>query len=452
MRLRTMAVALGVLCLLGVSSATTVAQTATIVDFPDPAMFFQNTSFAIDGDVAYIPSYDNDTLWSFSLSTGELLDEDGLALLGNASDVHMFANNILALPGWFPDQGIFVADVSDPSNLVELGVIALPTTTNVQGQEIAVDDNGVIGYVADFLDDTLYSFNVETLALEDADGLVLPANPDRIGLAGTRLAMADTSNGDIMVADVSDPTNMTFVGTIDLPGSNSFGSDDNIVFAADGQTGFITTNERKAYAFDVIDMTVLNGDGFSFGTQNYGCNVDLVGTTLACLWGRGLTFLDVSDPTNPTLISNGNFGGVIAPQGGATVALTADGTMAAVPVVYPGNYVYTIDVATGEQVSERFAVDATPNYLDIFAPGDQIALANTGSDGRVTLISELFGVIVGDVDGDGDVDLTDLAALLGSYGAATGDPNFDEAADFNDDGVVNLTDLAALLSNYGYGV
>jgi len=57
----------------------------------------------------------------------------------------------------------------------------------------------------------------------------------------------------------------------------------------------------------------------------------------------------------------------------------------------------------------------------------------------------------GDVDGDGDVDLADLAALLAAYGACTGDPFYNAAADFDDSGCVNIADLANLLSRYGEG-
>jgi hypothetical protein len=58
--------------------------------------------------------------------------------------------------------------------------------------------------------------------------------------------------------------------------------------------------------------------------------------------------------------------------------------------------------------------------------------------------------IIGDVDGDHDVDLSDLAALLASYGDCVGDPGFNANADFDGDGCVTLSDLAALLGNYGY--
>ena len=59
---------------------------------------------------------------------------------------------------------------------------------------------------------------------------------------------------------------------------------------------------------------------------------------------------------------------------------------------------------------------------------------------------EIFTLqIEGDVDGDGDVDLSDLATLLANYGlSGPGLPG-----DIDSDGDVDLSDLAALLANYG---
>jgi hypothetical protein len=436
-------------------AAPLLGQNAKVVEFPDPALFYQNTTFDIQGNVAYVPSFDNDVLWSFSLATGELLDPDGLALPapGTASDPFIFPNDRLAIPGWFPSQAVLVVDISDPTNLAEIGVIAFPPTTNIQGQNVEIDDNGVIGYIAGFPDDKLYSFNIDTLSLEDPDGLALPGNPDRIAVAGDRLAIVDTTNGRIMVADVSNPAALALAGVINLPGANTFGSNDNIVFAADGQTGFVSSNERVLYSFNVVTLSLLDPDGIAFGTQSFGDHVAIHGNTVACVWSRGLAFIDVSDPTDLALLSNANFGGTVAPQGDAAVAFTADGTGAAIPVIYPGNYVYTFDVATGAQVAPRFLVDDQPNYLTIFQPGDQVGVLCSGSDAdNIWLIQGLFGNIPGDLDGDGDVDLSDLAELLAAYGTCVGDPDYNPDADLDDSGCIDLADLATLLSNYGYGV
>lgn len=55
---------------------------------------------------------------------------------------------------------------------------------------------------------------------------------------------------------------------------------------------------------------------------------------------------------------------------------------------------------------------------------------------------------LGDLDGDEDTDLSDLALLLAAYGSCTGDGNYNPAADLDNSGCVNLADLAALLSDY----
>lgn len=51
----------------------------------------------------------------------------------------------------------------------------------------------------------------------------------------------------------------------------------------------------------------------------------------------------------------------------------------------------------------------------------------------------------GDLDGDGDVDLTDLAALLADFGCSTTPCT----GDLNGDGVTDIADLSLLLANFG---
>lgn len=57
--------------------------------------------------------------------------------------------------------------------------------------------------------------------------------------------------------------------------------------------------------------------------------------------------------------------------------------------------------------------------------------------------------LVGDIDGDGDVDLTDLSILLASYGTTSSDPGYNPDADLNGDGQVDLEDVSLLLANFG---
>jgi hypothetical protein len=59
--------------------------------------------------------------------------------------------------------------------------------------------------------------------------------------------------------------------------------------------------------------------------------------------------------------------------------------------------------------------------------------------------------LIGDLNCDDDVDLSDLAALLAAYGSCAGDPDYRGVADLDGNGCVELSDLAALLANYGAG-
>ena len=56
--------------------------------------------------------------------------------------------------------------------------------------------------------------------------------------------------------------------------------------------------------------------------------------------------------------------------------------------------------------------------------------------------------IPGDLNGDGIVDATDLALVLGKWGPCP-DPPADCPADLNSDGEVNAADLAIVLGNWG---
>ncbi len=117
--------------------------------------------------------------------------------------------------------------------------------------------------------------------------------------------------------------------------------------------------------------------------------------------------------------------------------------------------VYTLAPGESTTATRTFAItDASWTYREdakivVFArvPGTPAPkeIHNVG-----VLAWPFESAVEGDVDGDGDVDLTDLSALLAAYGTCEGDPGYNADADFDGDGCITLVDLAILLANYGY--
>jgi len=65
------------------------------------------------------------------------------------------------------------------------------------------------------------------------------------------------------------------------------------------------------------------------------------------------------------------------------------------------------------------------------------------------VFAELLLKILGDVDGDGDVDVSDIVGFNETYGSSSEDANWNPSCDFNRDNIVNILDLATLSGNYG---
>ncbi|MFN0134736.1 MAG: FG-GAP repeat domain-containing protein [Phycisphaerae bacterium] len=86
---------------------------------------------------------------------------------------------------------------------------------------------------------------------------------------------------------------------------------------------------------------------------------------------------------------------------------------------------------------------------DLLATNDAFAFQ---PDHLTMLINGCAGIVApppcpGDVDGDGDIDLSDLSTLLANFGAASGQTR--AQGDLDGDGDVDLSDLAQLLANFG---
>jgi len=94
--------------------------------------------------------------------------------------------------------------------------------------------------------------------------------------------------------------------------------------------------------------------------------------------------------------------------------------------------------------------------MDTSTPGPKVGTLTIGNDAPenpewiVTLVGEVGGgEVPGDVDGDGDVDQSDLGLLLTAFGKCVGDPDYNPDADFDGNGCVGQEDLGLLLGNFG---
>jgi hypothetical protein len=130
----------------------------------------------------------------------------------------------------------------------------------------------------------------------------------------------------------------------------------------------------------------------------------------------------------------------------------------------------TIDTTTGECniVGAGLGFDVQ-GYGDLAFTLDGQYLILTANQGEMYLVDKMSGESLGsfgtlpfftsaiapvgmgepcsgDVDGDGFRDLSDLGALLASFGMSTGDPLYNPDADFDNDGDVDLGDLGELLA------
>jgi hypothetical protein len=84
-------------------------------------------------------------------------------------------------------------------------------------------------------------------------------------------------------------------------------------------------------------------------------------------------------------------------------------------------------------------------FVKVSEPGTLTILV--GGQKRATGTYQTFTTLVGDVDGDGTVNLADLEAFASAYLSKPGYPRYNSAADFNLDGIVNQLDAKAIMLN-----
>lgn len=374
---------------------------------PPPANLFQNSSFAVRGDALYVASDDHDMFWTFSLSTGRLL-HPGLFLPGPglASNPVTYGTDLVVLTGWFPTPSIMVIDTSNEAAPRIAGRIEVPEGASVQGL-VPLTANGTVGFIGSFSDDRIYSFDARALTLLDADGLLLPGNPDRTTLAGTKEAplvvLVDTQNGGLMVVDASSPRELRLVGSVRFPAPTSFSSANRPFTASDGRTVFVVSQERKLWAIDAPTATLLDPDGVSFGRDGAGLTVALDDSrqplssvaarrTAVALGQQGAAVIDATNPRELRVVHEVDFAGPALVQGDADAVFSADGSLVAVPLIGPAMSVVAVDVAGGRVTGDPVLVGEQPNAMSLLADG-RLAVMCSGQPDGIWLIGGLLDAV-----------------------------------------------------------
>ncbi len=107
---------------------------------------------------------------------------------------------------------------------------------------------------------------------------------------------------------------------------------------------------------------------------------------------------------------------------------------------------YPLTLEVGQSLTFTFTWDTTgvpcQNYT-LTAVATIPTGSNALSDGNITI------KLMGDVNGDGRVDLRDLALAVRAFGSAPSGPNWNPFADVNGDGKVDLKDVALIARNFG---
>jgi parallel beta-helix repeat protein len=163
----------------------------------------------------------------------------------------------------------------------------------------------------------------------------------------------------------------------------------------------VTPSSPKAYVGDVVAITVV-AENQGTETETFNVTVKYENTTLA-----------ISGVVGIQEVAN------LAPQETATLMFSWN-TADAQPCVY-----HTI------------SAEAT------IVSGETDTEDNVYSDGTVKIN------LVGDITGDGAVDIADLSIVSLAFGAFEGEPEYNPEADLIKDGVVDTRDVALVCRNYG---
>lgn len=267
-------------------------------------------------------------------------------------------------------NGLYVFDITDPDSLIEIELIDLTNT-----RQVAVSAH--YAYIADMeagfrVFDARDPSNLSLLQTVDTPGTAVGVRAD-----GNYLYVADWDAG-LHVYDVSDPANPVLEHSYDTPGGcGKIDVAGEHAFVADGDAGLVVLN-----ACNQVGPTTV-GD---YDTPGTALNLAVAGHYAYVADGaEGLQVIDIADPYNPTLIG------------------TFPSTREIHDVVIKGNYAFianhqngltVVDVGDPSNPTELGRIDDYPTMVSVAVEGDHayIGAASGYYTYDVTDVTAMFQV------------------------------------------------------------
>ena len=163
----------------------------------------------------------------------------------------------------------------------------------------------------------------------------------------------------------------------------------------------VTSSDTQAYVGEIVNITVVAENQGSF-TETFNVTAIYENVTLAILGTVG----------TQEIIN-------LAPQQNVTLTFSWN--------------------TTDMQPCVNYTIKAEASTV----PDELQTSDNTFIDGKVKV------KMIGDINGDGVIDIVDLNIVGKAYGSFEGDPEYDPEADINNDGHVDMRDVVVIGRNYG---
>jgi hypothetical protein len=188
-------------------------------------------------------------------------------------------------------------------------------------------------------------------------------------------------------------------------------------------------------------ITIYGANSVPLGYQLFSSSALAPNSTVAAI--SMLATIPTSTSGNVTLYASlfsdlpANGGYPYCPEQNTTFTIGTPTSISAFESSSGGYYNFSFKLPPSGIPEGNYTAYATTDYNDV---GNYYYAANN---------AKFSIVLVGDINGDGVVNILDAILLADAFGSVPGDSNWNPAADLNGDGVVNILDAILLSDNFG---